>query len=78
MAGSKAGGRLDRETRREGWIIAVGGERIWLWFWTRLGLRVREPAAMIVIPRIEETDPAIIQIIREEIYDCKRTAWMQG
>lgn len=33
---------------------------------------------MIVIARIEEADPAVIQIIREKIYDCKRTLGMQG
>jgi hypothetical protein len=45
---------------------------------TRLRLRLRLPASMVIIVRIKETNPAMINIIWEEINDGQRALWMKG
>jgi len=86
MTRGETGRRLDRESGRKGWVIAIRGKRVGLWMrvgvgvrsGARMGFRVWEPGAVIVIAGIEETYPAMIQIIREEIYDGERTLGVQG
>jgi len=86
MTRCEAGGRLNREPGWEGRVVAIRGEGMRmrmgmgmrLGAGARMGLRVWESGAVIVITGVEKADPAIIQIIREKIYDSERTLRVQG
>jgi hypothetical protein len=71
--------RIDRGTGRETRDIAI--RRIGRVYWQigvkRSWLR-RMGSTVVIITRIKEASPSMINIIREEINDCQRTLRMQS